>query len=286
MEEINIKFAKIHKQGIRSYNIIENNSQDLYILAYFLSFEIWGWRSYTLYTNWLKSLPSKKIIGGNDCRLVKADGNVILYFEEDVRHYKSYKDVPDLHYFSVTPGDLITIIEQWVKLVFINSFPSEITITQKKGIVTTELTDKWPIRFDLDYIFLMNMDAYMKGFHSDFEREIEKAGKIIFSHHEEGPNGIYRAVVEYAGVRSEKTFFPQNWDCEMVIKKTSEALKQVDLSSYTLYSDDRIRFFAYTSEGIQLDILLDLVSEQIVSVYPTYSLWKYGDLLTRVLEKC
>jgi hypothetical protein len=283
METNNIKFSKLCRQGIRSYFITEKGDKDLYILAYFLSNEVWGWRSYMLYTDWLKGPPSEKIVGGDECRLARTDDIVVLYFEEDARHYESYKDVPNLNYFSTTAGDLVRIIDQWVKLAFVDNPPCEITITQKSDTVIIEPT-KGPITFDFD-IFIVAVDEYMKGFHSDFEGKIEKAGKIIFSHQEQGPNGIYRAIVEYAAIKSEKTFFPKSWDWDKVIEKVIEALKTVDLRSDATHNEDRIRVFPYTSEGIQLDILLDRASGQVLTVYPTYHLWKHGDLLAKAFGR-
>jgi Bacterial EndoU nuclease len=284
MEKDDSKFVKLCKKGVRYYRIIEYSNRDLYILAYFLNFEIWGQKSYTLYIDWLKSLPSKRIVGGNTCRLARTDDKVILYFEADARHYESYQDVPNLDYFSITPSNLVNIIGQWVKLAFANKLPCEIMITQKDDIISIEPT-KGPVTFDLNSIFIVDAreDRYMIGFHADFEGRIEKARKILFSHHEEGPHGIYRAVVEYAGMKGEKTFFPKSWNPEKVITKIIEAIQTVDLSSYMNHGNDKIRFFAYTSEGIQLDILLDANSSEVSSAYPTYALWKHGDLLSKAL---
>jgi hypothetical protein len=66
------------------------NDADLCVLANFLINDVVSANGYELFIRWLQGEYNYKGVGGNLCRLVKDEDQVIVYYQHDIKYYDSY----------------------------------------------------------------------------------------------------------------------------------------------------------------------------------------------------
>jgi hypothetical protein len=116
--------------------------------------------------------------------------------------------------------------------------------------------------FGLDFSASTNTKIDLKGFHHDYNKQVEDGGIIQFNI-ERGPNksGCYSAVLSYdSKVFASKNFFPSNWTRAEVVSKIREAYDNKEL--ITKKAEGTYEIKGQTTEGI--DILMRVNNKGLI----------------------
>ena len=122
------------KLVFRKYGYIPDNCDNygLYALAIFLSTEMIGDFAYDFFYNWMKD-TTLDITSGNLTGLEKNGNNVIIILDFDDKLYE--KD-PEKYSLTIPLEQLISVSEQWYKILQQKTLAKLITISEYNGIYT------------------------------------------------------------------------------------------------------------------------------------------------------
>lgn len=96
----------------------------------------------------------------------------------------------------------------------------------------------------------------LSGFHHDFMGAIEKSKAFKFVNKVIKENGCYSATLIIDGIETKKTFFPQYWSQEDVVKKIYEAYYNYIKSGAPLKLEKNGKYIVHglTNEGITIEM--------------------------------
>ena len=122
---------------------------------------------------------------------------------------------------------------------------------------------------DIDLLHILGIEikaSRLNGFHRDLFGVIEKSGAIEFANKVVDKFGCYSAMLKIDGkvVHAYKTFFPQNWTDEQVVKAIFEAYEKKVLLE--LSSNGASVFIGRTKEGILVEMVIKGI--EIITAYP------------------
>lgn len=125
----------VGENGIRTTN--NGTSTHLFILGYFLYWEIQGLLAYEFFTSWLKNEIDQDCAYGNVYGLTELNNKVLVHEQEFAQVEKTGEPKEnDRLVFVTTKQQMLEVIDDWLKTVLMKSEPFEVKITQdEKGKV-------------------------------------------------------------------------------------------------------------------------------------------------------
>jgi hypothetical protein len=123
--------------------------------------------------------------------------------------------------------------------------------------------------FGMEFFFVHEIVAQVKGFHHDLRHAIEKSGAIKFANKVMYEHGFYTVDLIIDGKGFSKSLFPAEWPREKVISKIYEAYENYIKSGRipTLGPSGKYIIRGFIEEGIEIELCITQKAK-ILTAYP------------------
>ncbi len=144
------------------------------------------------------------------------------------------------------------------------------------------------MHFTYPEIRLQDGMPVLNGFHMDPHFSLYYRGLYILNNQQRiNQHGVYSAEVIVRGHNvGTKTFFPNCWENRDLTNALLNALQNISADSINRLSNNRVKFFGITNDGLMIHFIINPNDGQIVTAYPdtTIELQEEASLpLARVL---